>query len=77
MELNESSFQAWLQNQNNGQANRPSSPSSPTSLPGPVTIPVVVHIVLTNPWIVSDEQVEYFINRLNLDFSGLNPDSAN
>jgi hypothetical protein len=47
------------------------------ALPGPVTIPVVVHVVLPNPWIITDTDIEYFINRLNLDFSGLNPDSTN
>jgi hypothetical protein len=47
------------------------------ALPGPVTIPVVVHIVLPNPWIITDNDVQYFIDRLNLDFSGLNPDSTN
>ena len=60
LEQNERDFQTWLANGNNGQAHRPSSPSS---LPGPVTIPVVVHIVLPNPWLISDQQVEYFINR--------------
>jgi hypothetical protein len=48
-----------------------------SSLTGPVTIPVVVHIVLPNPNIVTDADVQYFIDRLNLDFSGLNPDSTN
>lgn len=48
-----------------------------SKLNGIVTIPVVVHIVLPNPSIVTDADVEYFINRLNLDFSGLNPDSTN
>lgn len=47
------------------------------ALTGPVIIPVVVHVVLPNPWIITDSDVEYFINRLNLDFSGLNPDSTN
>jgi hypothetical protein len=47
------------------------------NLTGPVTIPVVVHIVLPNPNFITDADVQYFINRLNLDFSGLNPDSAN
>ncbi len=60
--------------QPNGQMNRP---SSPTNLPGPVIIPVVVHVVLPNPWQITDEAVDYFIDRLNLDYSGLNPDSAN
>src|SRR6185503_2835789 len=41
------------------------------------TIPVVVHIVLTNPWLVTDADVQGQIDRLNLDFSGLNPDSTN
>jgi hypothetical protein len=48
-----------------------------TTLTGPVTIPVVVHIVLPNPEIVTDADIEYFINALNRDFSGLNADSAN
>lgn len=46
-------------------------------LSGPVTIPVVVHVVLPNPWQISDNDVQYFIDRMNLDFSGLNPDSTN
>jgi hypothetical protein len=52
-------------------------PSTPTGLTGPVIIPVVVHVVLPNPWIITDEAIDYFINRLNLDFSGTNPDSTN
>ncbi len=75
LEQNESEFQQWLIN--NGNNNQAARPNSPTALPGPVTIPVVVHVVLPNPWLISDEQIEYFINRLNLDFSGLNADSAN
>ena len=49
----------------------------PTALPGPVTIPVVVHIVLPNPWSISDDAVQYFIDRLNEDFAGTNADSTN
>ena len=49
----------------------------PLALPGPITIPVVVHIVLPNPWSVSDDAVQYFIDRLNEDFAGLNADSTN
>jgi hypothetical protein len=49
----------------------------PDALTGPVIIPVVVHVVLPNPFQISDNDVDYFINRLNLDFSGLNPDSTN
>ena len=42
-----------------------------------IIIPVVVHIVLPNPNIITDDDVQYFINRLNIDYSGFNPDSAN
>lgn len=42
-----------------------------------VTIPVVVHILLPDPTIVTDDDVNFFIRRLNEDFSGLNADSTN
>ena len=42
-----------------------------------VTIPVVIHIVLPNPWLVTDADVQGQIDRLNLDYSGLNPDTTN
>ncbi len=42
-----------------------------------ITIPVVVHIVLNNPYFVTDADVEFQIAKLNLDFSGFNPDSTN
>ena len=42
-----------------------------------VTIPVVVHIVLPNPDLVTDADVQWQIDKLNLDYSGLNPDSTN
>lgn len=42
-----------------------------------VTIPVVVHIVLNNPNRVTDADVQWQIDKLNLDYSGLNPDSTN
>ncbi|MDB5224144.1 MAG: type sorting protein [Chitinophagaceae bacterium] len=42
-----------------------------------VTIPVVVHIVLNNPDVVTDADVQWQIDKLNLDYSGLNPDSTN
>jgi hypothetical protein len=41
------------------------------------TVPVVVHIVLPNPFLVTDADIQAQIDRLNLDFSGLNPDSTN
>jgi len=42
-----------------------------------VTIPVVVHIILPNPDFVTDADVQWQIDKLNLDYSGLNPDSTN
>jgi hypothetical protein len=42
-----------------------------------VTIPVVVHVVLSNPYLVSNADVQAQVDRLNLDFSGLNADSTN
>ena len=42
-----------------------------------VTIPVVVHIILPNPDLVTDADVQWQIDRLNLDYSGFNPDSTN
>lgn len=48
-----------------------------STLTGNVTIPVVVHVVHENPNLVTEEQVDYLLNRLNLDYSGLNSDSSN
>lgn len=42
-----------------------------------VTVPVVVHIVLPNPYLVSDADIQIQIDRLNLDYSGFNADSNN
>lgn len=42
-----------------------------------VTIPVVVHIVMDNPGLVSDEQVQSQIDVLNTDYAGENADSVN
>lgn len=42
-----------------------------------VTIPVVFHVVSPNPNQISDADLQGQIDRLNLDFSGLNPDSTN
>jgi hypothetical protein len=42
-----------------------------------VTIPVIFHVVLSNPFVVTDADLQAQINRLNLDYSGLNPDSTN
>lgn len=50
-----------------------------STLTGPVTIPVIVHVVLPANLlnIITEEQIDYLLNRLNLDYSGLNPDSTN
>ncbi len=42
-----------------------------------VIIPVVVHIVTSNPYKVTDDNVQFFIDRLNEDYSGFNADSNN
>ncbi len=41
-----------------------------------VTIPVVVHIVMDNPALVTDEQVQSQIEVLNADYAGENADSV-
>ncbi|MBX2920789.1 MAG: choice-of-anchor J domain-containing protein [Chitinophagaceae bacterium] len=41
-----------------------------------VTIPVVVHIVMDNPSLVTDEQVQSQLDVLNADYAGLNADSS-
>ncbi|TCZ74168.1 T9SS-dependent choice-of-anchor J family protein [Flaviaesturariibacter aridisoli] len=70
----------WERNQRAGVAPgtaRTNATLRTTTLTGPVTIPVVVHVVLPDPNQITEAQVDYFLDRLNLDFSGLNPDSAN
>jgi hypothetical protein len=42
-----------------------------------VTIPIVFHIVLPNPYIVTDADIQAQVDRLNKDYSGLNIDSTN
>ncbi len=51
--------------------------ASTSTLTGPVTIPVVFHIVLPNPWVITEADIDYVLARLNSDYSGLNPDTAN
>ncbi len=74
IEQGEIDYQNSLRDAANGQQNRP---GTPTTLPGPVEVPVVVHIVLPNPWMITDDDVQYFIDALNRDYSGLNADSTN
>lgn len=58
--------------------NIPSGPSVTNyRLTTTVVVPVVVHIILPNPYMVTDADVQSQINALNIDFSGLNPDSSN
>ena len=42
-----------------------------------ITIPVVVHIAMQNPSLVTDAQVQSQLDVLNADFAGLNADSVN
>jgi hypothetical protein len=44
---------------------------------GIISIPVVVHIVMKNPSLVTDEQVQSQLDVLNADYAGLNADSVN
>jgi hypothetical protein len=71
------SYQQKLKEYQRSRIQSPRSANSSARLTSIVTIPVVVHIVLPNPQVVTDADVQFFINRLNLDFSGLNPDSTN
>src|SRR3954468_2596436 len=43
----------------------------------PVIIPVVFHIVLPNPAVVTDKMIEDQVKVLNRDFAGVNADSVN
>jgi hypothetical protein len=74
-------FRAQYEQKQREMANRAATGAPVTgrvsTLSGPVTIPVIVHVVLANPEQITEAQVDYFLNRLNLDFSGLNPDSTN
>ena len=49
----------------------------PKRLTSVVYIPVVFHIVLSNPYVITDEAVQSQIDRMNTDFAGLNADSTN
>ncbi len=40
------------------------------------TIPVVVHVVMNNPSLITDEQIQSQLDVLNADFKGLNADST-
>ena len=42
-----------------------------------VYLPVVFHIVLPNPYLITDQVIASEINVMNTDFGGLNADSTN
>jgi hypothetical protein len=73
MDQRERDFQTWKA-ANQGRLNEFARTST---LTGPVVIPIVFHIVLTNPNIVSDADCQYVVDRLNIDFAGINADSTN
>lgn len=50
---------------------------APKRLANIVYVPVVFHIVLDNPYVVTDDVVRSQIAEMNTDFSGLNADSTN
>jgi hypothetical protein len=50
---------------------------APKRLQNVVYLPVVFHIVLPNPYEVSDEVVQSQIDAMNTDYAGLNPDTTN
>jgi len=41
-----------------------------------IYIPIVFHIVLQNPNLVTDAQIQAQLDRINTDYAGLNPDSS-
>ncbi len=74
MDQREADYQAWKVTHQDDLNN---IATKSTTLTAPVVIPVVMHIVLDNPYSVTDANCQYVIDRLNSDFSGLNPDSTN
>ena len=50
---------------------------APKRLQSIVNLPVVFHIVLANPYSITDARVQSQIDAMNRDFSGFNPDTTN
>lgn len=50
---------------------------APKRMQSIVYLPVVFHIVLANPYSITDALVQSQIDAMNSDFSGLNPDTTN
>ncbi|MER3464019.1 MAG: hypothetical protein C4329_05980, partial [Chitinophagaceae bacterium] len=68
----------WEQKQRDAaNAQRGNQTARVSTLTGPVTIPVIVHVVLPNPSIITEAQIDYLLNQLNACYSGLNADSTN
>ena len=42
-----------------------------------INVPVIFHIVLPNPYLITDAVVQSQIDELNIDYAGLNADSTN
>ena len=49
----------------------------PANVEDIINIPVIFHIVLPNPYLITDAVVQSQIDELNTDYSGLNADSTN
>ena len=49
----------------------------PANVEGIINIPVIFHIVLPNPYIITDAVIQSQIDELNIDYAGLNADSTN
>ena len=62
---------------NNGRQPKNGNGYRPTSVSDTVNVPVIFHIVLPNPYIVSDAVIQSQIHQLNTDYAGLNADSTN
>jgi hypothetical protein len=49
----------------------------PIGINGIINIPVIFHVVLPDPYLVTDAVIQSQLTELNKDYSGLNTDSAN
>lgn len=69
----------WDQRQNitNKIMSQGNGTSKVSTLTGPVTIPVIVHVVLPNPYMITETQIDALLARMNLDYAGTNADSTN
>lgn len=57
--------------------NRTTAPSNARVEATPIYIPVVFHIVMSDPSVITDQQINEQIDVLNKDYAGLNADSTN